>query len=103
MRFEAEAQETRFRPQPPVGRTGRCRKRVCRLMGAHPVGRSTVQATASLAWLNRFNKRDLLRAALFLWMIPFCAALSRELTASRAAASASSIWPAAISMRVLLT
>jgi hypothetical protein len=71
--------------------------------GAHPDGWSTVQATASLAWFNRFINRDLLRAALFLWMIPFCAALSKELTACRAIASASSIWPAAMSIRVLLT
>jgi hypothetical protein len=31
-----------------------------------PAGRSTVQATASLAWFNCLIKRDLLRAALFL-------------------------------------
>jgi hypothetical protein len=46
---EAKAQETRFRPQLPVGGTGNGRKRVTRLIGARPVGQSTVQADASLA------------------------------------------------------
>jgi len=37
---------------------------------------------ARSSWFNCFIKRDLRRAALFLWMTPFWAALSKALTAA---------------------
>jgi len=56
----------------------------------------------AIARLSILINRDLRRAALFLWMIPFSAALSRALTASLTISLASSILPSAMSFLAFL-
>lgn len=55
-----------------------------------------------MAWFNLRIKRDLRRAALFLWIMSFSAALSRARMALATLFFASSNWPASICALALL-
>ena len=56
---------------------------------------------ATIAWYLAIN-RDLRRAALLAWIMPFSAALSRETTAAFTAAAAASVSPAKMSCSALV-